>query len=175
MRIRSPAGEGDKAAIAGGFEHRDVLPHPILRLGGREGVDVEHGLPSRLGPGEILEGGSSPDSLGMIRVPPEIVAPVADLPNGRNLLLGVEDGPNPPLEFVKSLAPGQRVRALRVACLDPSHRAVRPDVLQPEIRVTIAGGVIRRPGPGMFRHEDGQRDDNEPAMHRALLGRRRPP
>ena len=134
----------DEAAAVLGFEHRRPVPDPVLLFGPREGVDVDHRLPGGFGPAILVERGPPPEALRVRGVAPQVVVVVPDLRDGRDPLLRVEDGEDPPLERGEGRAAGKGPRALRIAFTHPGERLRAGHILQPEVR--IGGRVVWRGG-----------------------------
>ena len=133
--VGAAPGERHEAQAVLRLEHRRPVPDPVFVFGRGEGVEVEDGLPRRLGLPVFLRRGPPPDALRMFRVAPEVVEPIPDLRHHRDPLLRVEDSEQPRLEPLEIVRLGERPHALRIPLAHPRELLLPRHVLEPEMRV----------------------------------------
>ena len=135
LGVGTAARQFHEAACVVRLEDGDAMPHPVLLLGRREGVEIDHRLPGRLRLAVFLEARPPPHPLRVLGVAPEVVEVAADLPHHRDPVLGIEDREDPLLEAPEGVIVGQARSHLGIPLLDPFELLLAADILEPLVRV----------------------------------------
>ena len=155
-----------RASLYSGLQRLGSMPDPVLLLFLAKGVEIEHDFPVGLGLAVLLERGAPPEPARVLGVAPEVVVKRAELLDGRDAGVGVEDLEDALLERLEPLGSGQLARALGVPFLDPGERLSPSDLFEPLV------GIVGLIADGQERSvQRGQQDcpEHEPPNHRSLL------
>ena len=134
-RVGTAARQRDQHSFIRRRERHGAAPDPVLALGLRERIEVEHGLPGRRGLAVFGQRGAAPQAALVGLVLPEVVEVVAATRDLRDALLRVHH-----LEQTGAdrLVLGPRLQdrlRMRVALANPGEGALAEHVFEPEVCV----------------------------------------
>mmetsp|Transcript_90378 Transcript_90378/g.264437 ORF Transcript_90378/g.264437 Transcript_90378/m.264437 type:complete len:654 (+) Transcript_90378:389-2350(+) len=141
----APAGrEPDEAELRGRgralVQQRLAVPDPALRLLAAQGVHVQHRLPGHLRgrPRVVPRRAAPPEPPHVLRVLPEVVVEVADLRDGGDLVLALQDLEDAAVGGAVVRVPKRSESGL-VPLLRPVDALLVVHIFEPEVRVFSIG------------------------------------